>query len=455
MTAAPAPPGSDALTPALAAFAHGTGWHDLPDAVRAAARCNLLNVVGCALGGRRDAAVRAFSGALGPLAGAPVATEIGAGRTDPATAAFLNAAAANVLDYDDQHLPTVMHPGPPVVAAAFAAAEMAGADGRTLLAAIALGIEIGCRLGNATAPGHYEAGFHITATCGVFGAAVAAAKLLGLSQGGMADALGHAASQACGVVEALGAASKSTGVGAAARAGLHAALFARAGIGGPAAPIEGRFGFLRVFAPAADPRRALDGLGARWEVLRNAPKAWPVGVVLHPVVDAALELRARLPAGPAALAALELRGHPLLRLRADRPDVATGREATVSAQHVCAVALLRGRVGPVELTDEAVAEADARALRARIRVTEAPGIPVEAAELCATLADGEVLHVAVTIGRGLPDRPLTEAELDAKLRGLAAWGAPWCETERLIAALRGAEELRDVRALSPLLLPPG
>jgi 2-methylcitrate dehydratase PrpD len=348
-----------------------------------------------------------------------------------------------------------MHPGPVIVSAALATAEMAGADGATLLTAIAAGLEAGCRVGNAVTPGHYAAGFHITATCGVFGAAVAAARVLRLDATRMAWAIAHAASQAAGIVEALGAATKSTGVGAAAQAGLHAALFARAGVAGPAEPLEGRFGFLKVFCAEPQPARITDGLGEAWELFRSAPKAWPVGVVLHPVVDACLALRARPGFDATTLRALLFRGHKLLRLRTDRPAVTTGREATVSIQHVAAAALLRGTVGPAELTDAAVADTAIRTLGALVRVEDDAGIAVEGVRLSARFAEGEDQVIEIACGRGLPDRPLTDEELADKARLLIGWGAPWCDAEAVIAAAWGADALPSLAPFSALLVPPG
>lgn len=446
------PGGSDIVpTRALAQFIARLSWPDLPAAVRHAARRNLVNVLACALGGRADPAITAFSTALATMAGAPIATEIGADRTDAGTAAFMNAAAANVHDFDDQHLPTVMHPGPVVVAAALAAAELTGARGEQLLTAIIAGIEAACRVGNAVSPGHYAAGFHITATCGVFGAAAAAASILRLDATRVAWAIGHAASQSAGLMEALGAASKSTGVGAAARGGLQAALFAAAGIAGPAAPLEGEFGFLSVMAPAADAGQITAELGIRWEILRNAPKAHPVGVVLHPVVDGCLELLKLDGFALDKLSRLELRGHPMLRLRADRPDIRTGREATVSAQHVAAAALLKGGVGPAELTDAAVECAEMRTLRSRIFVRDDPACRLEAVTLLAESTCGAAWRVHVPMARGLPDRPLSDAELNVKAGLLIGLGAPWCDAHGLLQLAWGAEDLPSLEPLSALL----
>jgi 2-methylcitrate dehydratase PrpD len=438
-------------TQGLAEFISHLSWLDLPAAVQHAARRNLVNILACALGGRADPAITAFSSALAPMSGAPVATEIGARATDAGTAAFLNAAAANVQDFDDQHLPTVMHPGPVVVAAALAAAELAGANGQQLLTAIVAGIEVACRIGNAVSPGHYAAGFHITATCGVFGAAAAAASVLRLDTARVVWAMGHAAGQSAGLVEALGAGSKSTSVGAAARGGVQAALFARAGIAGPSAPLEGRFGFLSVMGRAADSAPIVGELGLRWEVLRNAPKAYPVGVVLHPVVDACLALRAQKNFALDRVSRLELYGNPMLRLRADRPDIRTGREASVSAQHVAAAALLTGRVGPAELTDVAVENSEIKSFRDRIFVSDDADCPVEAVTLIAKGDGVAEWRVHVPMARGLPDRPLDDDALNAKARLLIRWGSPWCDADVLLQQAWRTNELPGLGPLSAAL----
>jgi 2-methylcitrate dehydratase PrpD len=140
-------------------------------------------------------------------------------------------------------------------------------------------------------------------------------------------------------------------------------------------------------------------------------------------------------------------------MRADRPEVTTGREATVSAQHVAAAALLRGRVGPAELTDQAVADPAIQALRARVTVGEDPAVPVEAVHLAARLADGSTREVEVPMGRGLPDRPLTDAELEAKARLLIAWGAPWCDAGAVIGPAWAAEEPGRLGMLCAALRP--
>jgi 2-methylcitrate dehydratase PrpD len=330
-----------AVTRDLADFIAGSRWQDIPPEVRREGVRGLLNYIGCALGGCGDEAIGLAIRVLSPSFGAPQAGLIGrTERCDVLNAAFLNAASANVLEYDDTHLATVMHPAAPVAPGLFALAEARGASGLELVHAFILGVEAGCRIGTAVMPHHYRRGAHITATCGIFGAAAAAGKLLRLDAMRMNWALGHAATQSAGLVESLGSMSKSIGVGNSARNGLAGALFAEAGFTAAESAIEGRYGFAAVASDTVDLGKITDGLGERWEILANAYKPYPCGVVLFPVIDACLELRKRLEVS--RIARVVVRGHPLLRERTDRPDVGDGRSAKVSLQHTVAVALLQG-----------------------------------------------------------------------------------------------------------------
>src|SRR5205085_4626848 len=360
--------------------------------------------------------------------------------------------SANVLEYDDTHLPTVIHPGAPVAPGLLALAERHPVSGAELLHALILGVEAECRIGKAVMPAHYRRGWHITATCGIFGAAAAAGKLHGLDSRRMVWALGHAATQSAGLVESLGSMSKSIGVGNAAKNGLAAAFFAKAGFTGPEQPIEGRYGFAPVTSDSIGYDSITGKLGESWEILANAYKPYPCGVVLFPVIDACLELRRRLPRAE-QIAQVVVRGHPLMRERADRPSVETGREAKVSIQHSVAVALLDGAAGLAQYADRRVADPAVRALRARVAVEEDAGVPVESAIVTLRLADGSSFTEQVRDGRGTPGRPMSDDELDGKVSELAAFGAPFVDAPALIAAIRGIEEESDAARIVGLTVP--
>src|SRR3954469_22124998 len=211
----------------LGAFVAGSDWAAIPPALRREATRSLLNHIGCALGVARDPAVAAALRVMHAYSGPPTATVFGQGvKLDPMSAAFVNAIAGNLLDYDDTHLATVIHPAAPVAPVALALAEQRGLSGAAVLHAFLLGGEVECRIGRAVSPGHYDRGWHITATSGVFGAAAAASRLLALPAGKCGHALGIAASQSAGVVENLPSAAKNVGVGNATRLGILAALMA-------------------------------------------------------------------------------------------------------------------------------------------------------------------------------------------------------------------------------------
>jgi 2-methylcitrate dehydratase PrpD len=423
------------VTERLARFLVEHRPEDLPERVRHEAKRSLVNFFATALGGCRNEAVEILLAALADCFGPPHAIVIGRGeRTDALTAAFLNAVSSNVLDFDDTHLRTVIHPTAPVAPGLFALAERRPVTGAALLHAFILGVEVECRIGNALSPGHYRRGWHITATCGVLGAAAAAGKLLGLDAQRMGWALGTAATQSSGLVENLGTMSKSVGVGNAARNGLAAALFAERGMSGPDRPLEGPRGLAAVMGDGADLAGATQGLGDTWELMQNAYKPYPCGVVLHPVIDACLELRPKV-GEPQRIERISVKGHPLLRERADRPAVTAGREAQVSLQHSAAVAFLFGAAGVKEYSDACVNDPAVLALRRKVEAEDDATIPADAAIVAVRTATGEMLTAHVAHARGSLARPLSDRELEAKLRDLAAYGAPGVDAGGLIEAI--------------------
>ena len=180
----------------LGHFVSTMHWHDLSATVQHDAKRALVNFFASALGAARHPDLTALAAVLEIFSGPRQATVIGrAERLDVLSASTLNAVSANLLDYDDTHLPTVIHPAAPVAPPVLALAERQRATGADVLLALLLGVEVACRIGNAVSPQHYARGWHITATCGVFGAAAAAAKLLRLSPEHTAHALGMAFTQ--------------------------------------------------------------------------------------------------------------------------------------------------------------------------------------------------------------------------------------------------------------------
>src|SRR5688572_19016041 len=314
------------VTQNLARFVAETRLEDVPETVRHEAKRALLNFFAVALAGCRTGPIEMALTSLAEFSGGKQATVIGrTDRFDVPNAAFLNAAGANVFDYCDTHLPTVVHPTSPVAPALLALAELRRVTGPELLLAFVLGFEIECRVGGAVSPGHYPKGWHITSTCGVFGSAAGAAKLLGLEATQVVWALGNASTQSAGLCECLGWPAKSISVGNAAKNGLWSALLAEKGFEGPAEPIAGAQGFLAAMGEPPNWPALIDGLGQTWELNDNSIKPYPCGFVIHPLLDCALDWRRDHPT--ATVTRVAVRGNPLLLQRTDRPDVATGRES--------------------------------------------------------------------------------------------------------------------------------
>jgi 2-methylcitrate dehydratase PrpD len=444
------------VTERLAQFLVDSRWQGIPAAARHEAKRTIVNFVGTALGGCRDPAVELAVQSFGPFFGPPQATVIGRSeRPDALSAAFLNAISANVLEFDDTHVRTVIHPAAPVAPAVFAFAELRPVSGKELLHALILGIEAECRIGNAVSPAHYRRGWHITSTCGVFGAAAAAGKLLGLDPQGMIRALGNAAAQSAGLIESLGSMAKSISVGNAARNGLAAALLAEQGFTAPEQPIEGTYGFARVMSGEADFGAITDTLGDSWEILANAYKPYPCGVVLFPVIDGCLDLRERHALPADRISVVTVRGHPLLRIRADRPGVTSGREAKVSVQHSVAVAFLYGAAGLAQYSDQCVGAPEVLDFRRKVAVAEDPSIPVETAFIAVDTTDGGRYTAHVTEARGTMARPISDTELETKFAALADYGAPSIDARLLLQALWRLEQEpeigRIIRSAAPRL----
>ena len=446
-------PAEQPVAPVLGHFVVDTAWDAIPEAVRHQGRRSLLNFFATAIGSVRHQEIGAAIGVLRMTGGPPQAAIIGLpDRMDIMSAAFVNAVSANFYDFDDTHLRTIIHPAAPVAPAALAVAELHGHAGQAVLQAFLLGAEIECRLGNSVSPGHYARGWHITATCGVFGAAAATAKLLGLTAGQTAHALGIAASQSGSLVENLPNGAKNIGIGNAARNGMLAALMAAQGYTAAPAAIEGKLGWARAMGDTLDRSELLGELGQRWEIASNTFKPYPCGIVAHAVIDACLDLRAAhaLPAG--AIRQVTVSGDALLLARTDRAAT-NDRDAKVSLQHCAAVALLLGAAGLEQFTAASVARPDIAALRSKVAAELDATLPVGAARVTIEADDGRSLAGEVIHARGSLERPMTDGDLEAKLRALAAGSG--CDVDGVITRVWGLDRAASVAGLMRAAQPSG
>jgi 2-methylcitrate dehydratase PrpD len=435
----------------LSRFIAASQWDALPSALRQEAKRSLLNFVGCALGVAHTPPVDMAVRVLLPLSGSERVTVFGRSeRLDPLGAAFVNAIGGNLLDYDDTHLRTVIHPTAPVAPAVLALAEQRGLSGADVLQAFILGAEVECRIGNAVSPGHYARGWHITSTCGVFGAAAASAKLLRLDAEQTAHALGVAASQSAGTVENLPSGAKNVSVGNAARQGMFAALLAEQGYTAAPAAIEGALGWARAMGDEPAVVEIVGDLGQRWELLANTYKPYPCGIVMHAVIDACLELRGRDALMAADIAEVMVSGDQLLLDRGDR-TVSNDRDARVSIHHCAAVSLLFGAAGLREFSDAVVHDPAVVALRGLTRARLDAASPRGAATVSVRTRDGRMLTATVLHARGSTERPLSDEEIAAKVRDLAAYGGFQGSIDEVIAAVWQIDTMATIEPLVRLL----
>lgn len=421
------------LVQQLARFARDV---DVPEEVRASVRRRVLDIIGISLAARALDTSDAVIDVARAQGGAPQATAIGVTERLPAAnAALVNGTLAHSLDYDDTHLPSILHPSAPVVPAVLAAAQQHDASGADAVRAIAVGLEICVRLGMAgydRAAGNsvfFERGQHATASCGAIAGAAAAAAVGGADADGIADAMGIACSMASGILEAnrAGGTVKRVHCGWAAHSAVTAAQFARAGLTGPPTVLEGRFGFFEAYTGGiVAPDAITDGLGARWAVPGIFFKPYPANHFTHAGIDAALALRARgiatndierITLG-VATATVRTIGEPLDAKRAP----STGYQAQFSGPFMVAAALLGGSglgIGLDDVTDERAHDPRARALAATVTVVADPDCDAIYPEqfpavLSVTMRDGTTQVERVMTNRGGPQRPLTDDELERK-----------------------------------------
>jgi 2-methylcitrate dehydratase PrpD len=454
------------LTGALAAFGSDASYESLPSEVRASVVSRVLDTMGVAIAAIPLETSRAVMDYCAGQSGNPQAHALGIDISLPAAqAAFVNGLLAHSLDYDDTHLPSILHPSASVIPASLAAAESAGATGKEAIRAIAVGLEVCVRLGmagydrslgNST---FFERGQHATSICGAIGSATAAAILLEAS---VTDAIGIAVSFASGVIEAnrTGGTVKRLHCGWAARSGVTAAELAGRGITGPPTALEGRFGFFQAFLSGQfDARAITDGLGTTWAAPGIFFKPYPANHFTHAGIDAAISLRQkglsheeieemtlRVPS-----ATVRTIGEPIETKRA--PE--TGYQAQFSGPYTVAAALLGGGglgLGLDDFTDELARDPGRRELSSKVTVAgdrecdeiypnQFPAI------LTVRTKSGSTVIEKVLANRGGPIRPLTQEELSVKFRENAARVLSEDEVSELEAAVLDLESLESLDSL--------
>jgi 2-methylcitrate dehydratase PrpD len=437
------------ITKRLAAWIVGLNGRDIPESVRREGVRTFVNWLGCAAGGaRHETADRALD-AVKLFSGEARAQVIGRSeRLDELHAALVNGISSHVLDYDDTHLKTIIHPAGPVASAILAVAESRNVSGIDFLTALIAGVEVECRIGNAVYPDHYDRGWHITGTAGVFGAAAATGKLLGLDERQMSWALGIAATQSSGLREMFGTMCKSFHPGRAAQNGAMAAFLAKAGFDSSERAIEAPRGFANVLSTKQDYSEIVGELGERWEAGLNTYKPYACGIVIHPTIDGCQQLRERLGERVNAIARVELRTHPLVLELTGKKTPKTGLEGKFSVYHAAATALLRGDGSPDAFTDETVRDAAIMRLRDRVSAEADKGIHEDAVSIALTMEDGERIELEVPHAIGSLERPLTDAMITEKFARQSAPVIGEQRTRALIDKAWALESASDMRGIA-------
>jgi 2-methylcitrate dehydratase PrpD len=450
------------LTQRLAEFVIDTRASDVPQDVMDASRDALIDTLGVALVGGLDEVGEIALGYVRDLGAKREATVWGTHvATSMAEAAFVNGIFGHALDFDDVHASVHGHPSTTIIPAALAAGEVAGAPGEAVLAAYAVGLEAGAKLGIALGNGHYQRGWHSTATTGVFASTAVAARLLGLDVGQLRNALGLAASQAAGLLRNFGTMTKPFHAGHAARCGVQSALLARAGFTADTSIFDGKNSFLGTYAEKdGQPLEPLvDRLGKPWEAI--APgisyKRWPCCYCNHRPVGVLLQMIHDHGIRADQVQAIEIGFPPGSDTALIHTNPQTGLEGKFSIEYVAAATVLDGKVGIDTFTDVMVQRPELRTLlkkvrRYRIEDSKMYSGAVGYNDVTVRTTQGEYKR-RETKAPGSPDWPMTESERDAKFLDCAGRVLGGVGARRVLDVAIGARALGNVADLARAMVP--
>jgi 2-methylcitrate dehydratase PrpD len=413
--------GAGDITRTIARHILAAKFEQLDAPVRKEAARTLLNWTGCTLGGSRHETVGIAVSAMAPFSGRAEASILGRSeRFDILNAALINGISSHVLDYDDTHTRNIIHPAGPVISAILALSEHRPMSGRDFLEALVIGVDVECRIGNAVYPKHYDVGWHITGTAGVFGAAAASGKLLGLSEEQMLWAIGLAATQPVGLQEMFGSMTKAFHPGRAAQNGLTAALLASKNFTSSEQSLEAKYGWVNAVSTAHDYGYITKNLGQSFEISNNTYKPFACGVVMHPTIDGCIQLRNEHKLTADQIDGVELRVHPLVMQLTSKKSPQTGLESKFSIYHAASVALVEGAGGIDQFSDRAVRDHAIASLRDRVATAVDSTIHEDQVRILLVARDGKRYEKFVAHAVGSLEHPMSDNDLEGKFRALAA-----------------------------------
>ena len=442
------------ITHQLAQFIVDSRYEDLPsDVVKEASR-GIINCLGCAIGAAQHDTVQFALAAFEPFFGAPQAQIWGRSeRADILHAALLNGISTHVLDFDDTHFRAV-HPSAPVLPAVFALAEWRQLSGQELVHAYVLGVETEIRIALSVFPEHYDRGWHITGTAGIFGAAAAIGKLLKLNVEQMTWALGIAATQSSGLREMFGTMCKSFHPGHAAQGGLAAALMAQRGFTSSVRALEAKRGFGQVMSSRFDPAVIIGDLGKQYEISKNMYKPFACGLVVHAVIDACLKLRKQHQLKAEEIASIHATVGPLVLELTGIKSPKTGLEGKFSVYHAMAVAIIYGAAGEDQFSTEVVCNPAIEKLRSLIEVKVDPQVRKLEGYVTIVLQNGQRLDCHVSDALGSLVHPMSDEDLENKFKGLTSKVLSVEATCQLLGQCWDVAQLDDISPLMRLTAVP-
>lgn len=436
-------------------------YEELPGEAVRWAKISFVDTIACAFAGIDEKGPRIVEKvlALGKQSGTSLiwGTDRRASALD---AAAINGTAAHALDYDDCNNSLAGHPSAAVLPAALSLGEALGASGRDVLLAYVTGFETQAHIAHGAHLHHYEKGWHPTSTIGIFGAAAASARLLGLTAGQTATALAIAVSLASGVKANFGTMVKPLHAGECSRNGLYAALLAQEGFTACAEAFEHKHGFFEVFNGAGnyDASKVLEGWAGPLDILRPGVglKQYPCCGSTHSAIDAMISLRERYDLTPDQVAKIESITHGRALAHTDRPDPRSTLDAKFSVQYCVARALMHGDVTFEHFEGDAYRDPEVRKILARIETRPHAHQPKGMyehfqGEVIVTTTGGKRYSARVDQPLRGPRNPAPPDRLEPKFKDCAARALKPNAIGRVYDLLQSFETLTDVRQLTNVM----